>query len=244
MGRNGELIGQILLLHDVTEQKRAQTRILEQQSVVVMLRERECLARELHDGIGQMLASAQFQVKVAFEFLAKQNEASLVSCLQKLDEVIQEAKESVRTYLTGVKTHIAQENNLLSRISRYIHHYSNDYGIHTELFVPPEFKQMQLSPAIETQLQPIIQEALTNVRKHSGSGSVRVIFTFGDGEFLIKVIDDGKGFDADGISENTGFGLLSMRGRAKEAGASLEIESVPGKGTCVIVRVPWRKEKS
>jgi signal transduction histidine kinase len=63
------LIGQLLLLHDVTDQKRAQTRLLEQQSLVAMLKERERLARELHDGIGQVLGYAGMQAQTAIKLM-------------------------------------------------------------------------------------------------------------------------------------------------------------------------------
>ena len=78
----------------------------------------------------------------------------------------------------------------------------------------------------------------------SESDSARVIFAPSSSHIRVTVEDDGKGFDPDKISENPGFGLRSMRGRAEAVGASLEVISASGKGTRVIILVPWRKEET
>jgi signal transduction histidine kinase len=93
-------------------------------------------------------------------------------------------------------------------------------------------------------LQPIIQEALTNVRKHSGAGSAKVIFAPSNGSLQVTIEDDGRGFDPEATSDNRGFGLRAMRGRAEALGARLEVNSTPGKGTMVSIQVPWQKEKT
>ncbi|MCD4763903.1 MAG: hypothetical protein K8R28_07785 [Desulfobacterales bacterium] len=70
-------------------------------------------------------------------------------------------------------------------------------------------------------MQPIIQEALTNVRRHSGACTARIIFALNDSELRVTVEDDGRGFDPEEIGEKAGFGLRSMRGRADMVGACL-----------------------
>lgn len=242
--RRGFHLGHLVLLHDITEQKAIQTQLLDHQRTLAMLSEREILGRELHDGIGQMLATAQFQAKAACDLLDRQDTASAETCLHHLADVTQEAKESVREYLLGVKMSSSPEHGLLSALRRYLNHYSHNYGIHTELVVPPELEKKRFDSTIEAQLQPIIQEALTNVRKHSGASSARIIFTFNDGELSVMVEDDGKGFDPEEIDKNASFGLRSMRGRADMLGACLEVKPTPGKGTRVSIRVPRPKEKA
>ena len=200
------------------------------------------LAQELHDGIGQMLAAAHLQVKSASELLTRGDTASAQSSLLRLAEVTQEAKESVREYLRGVKTRSSPEQGFLTSLRQYLKDYNHNYGIHTELVAPPELEEKRFDSTVEAQLQPIIQEALTNVRRHAGATSARVIFEMGDGEIRVRVEDNGRGFDPEAIGGNEGFGLRSMRGRAEGVGAHLEVNSKPGKGTQVIVRLPWRKE--
>ncbi len=242
--RRGFGLGKLILLYDVSREKEAQKQLQEHQRTLAMLKERELLARELHDGIGQALVTANLQVKSASELLARGETASVESCLLRLAEVTQEGKESVREYLLGVKTRFSAEQNLVSALRQYLKQYSQNCGIRTELLAPPELEERRLNFAVEAQLQPIIQEALTNVRKHAGANSARVIFAPYDSQVRVTIEDDGHGFDPGGTSEKQGFGLRSMRGRAEAVGGRLEVNSAPGKGTRVIVQVPWHAEKT
>jgi PAS domain S-box-containing protein len=235
-------LGRLISLHDISEQKHTQAQLLDHQRTLAMLRERELLACELHDGIGQILVAAHLQVKSAEDFLARGDTVSVDSCLHRLAEVTQEAKESVRDYLLGVKTRSSVNRGLLTVLHQYLNQYSHNYGIHTELVASPELEGKRIDSTVEVQLQPIIQEALANVRRHAGASSARVIFAVCNGQIQITIEDDGRGFDPGEIGENQDFGLRSMRGRADMVGARLEVNSTPGKGTRVIIQVPWQKE--
>jgi PAS domain S-box-containing protein len=240
--RRGFQLGRLISLRDISEQRHTQAQLLDHQRTLAMLRERELLAWELHDGIGQILVAAHLQAKSAKELLARGDTVSVESCLHRLAEATQEAKESVRDYLLGVKTRSSVDRGLLTVLHQYLYQFSHNYGIHTELVASPELEGKRIDSTIEVQLQPIIQEALTNVRKHAGVCSARVIFAVCNGHIQVMVEDDGRGFDPGEIGENQGFGLRSMRGRADMVGAHLEVNSAPGKGTRVIVQVPWQKE--
>lgn len=241
--RRGFQLGRLVMLRDVTERKRTQAQLLDQQRALAMLKERELLARELHDGIGQAAAAAHMQIACAREFLARGDAASLESCLNSLADATQEVKKSVGDYLLGIKTVSSTEQGFLVGIRRYVDQYSQKYGIRVELTAAPELEERRLDPGVEAQLQPIIQEALTNVRKHSGARSARVAFTPCDSRVRVTIEDDGRGFDPDAAGESQGFGLRSMRGRAEELGASLEVDSAPGKGTIVSIQAPWPTEE-
>ena len=240
--RRGFQLGRLVWLHDITEQKQAQAQILDNQRTLAMLKEREILARELHDGIGQTLAAAHLEITLASDFLAKGNTAQAESYLRHLAEVTQEAKELVREYLLGVKSHFSAEEGLLTALRQYLVQYHQDYGINVELVVPPELEKKRIDSTFAAQLQPIIQEALTNVRKHSGARSAQIIFSFSNGEIQVIIQDDGRGFDSEKIAATQGFGLRSMRGRAEMVGGRLEVNSTPGKGTQVIIRAPLQEE--
>ncbi len=240
--RRGFYIGRLVWFYDVTDQRNAREQILDQQRTLAVLKERELLARELHDGIGQMLAAVRLHVQSARELLAKGETAQVESFLRRLSDVAQEAKESVRAYLVGVKIGSAGEQGLMAALGDYLKHFSHSYGIRAELVVSPEMASKRIDAMIEVQLQPIILEALANVRKHAGDCSARVIFAPCEDQVLVTVEDDGRGFDPDGGAYES-FGLRSMRGRAESAGGFLEVDSSPGKGTRVNIRVPLRKEK-
>ena len=242
--RRGFRLGYLIWFYDITDQRNARAQILDQQRTLAMLNERELLARDLHDGIGQMIAAAHLQAKSASELLAKGETVQVESCLRRLADITQEAKESVREYLLGVKIGSQGEQGLLSTLRHYLKHYSQNYGIRTELVVSPELKSKRIDGIVEIQLLPIIIEALTNVRKHAEASSARVNVAPCDGQVRITIEDDGRGFDPKGISAYEGFGLRSMRGRAEAADGLFEVNSAPGKGTRVTVRVPLRKEET
>ncbi len=238
----GFRLGRLVFLHEITELKRAQAQIVDHQRTVAMLNERELLARELHDGIGQVLAAAHLQAESAKGFLAKGDTASVESCLHRVGEATQKAKESIREYLLGVKARSCPEEGLVPVLRRFIADYGQRCGIRAELVAPVELEEQRINPVVEVQLQPIVQEALLNVRRHGKAGSVQVVLALRDGQLHISVEDDGCGFNPDGISSHR-FGLRSMRGRTEAIGGTFEVVSKPGKGTRVSIRVPWRKEQ-
>lgn len=242
--RRGFRLGRLVTFHDVTEERRIQAKLLEQERALAMLRERELLARELHDGIGQMVAAMHLQVRCASEFLARGDAASVESSLRGLAEATQGVKESVREYLSGVKALASANEGLLPALRRFLEGHARTYGLRTDLVVPPEIEAERFDPDVEAQLQPIIQEALINAGKHSGAASARVVFERGEGEVGVSVEDDGRGFEPDTREGGRGFGLRAMRGRAEALGGRLELTSTPGGGTRVSVRVPTKKEKA
>jgi PAS domain S-box-containing protein len=244
MDQRGFHLGRLLLLSDITEQRQNQAKIMDYQRALAMLEEREILGRELHDGIGQLLAAAHLQVKAARELLSRGDTHAVESCLSHLADITQNTKEIIREYLFGIKSTSFSETSFLPKIRQYISHFSHNYGIHIDLVAPAELVDQRFDFNIEAQLLPIIQEALLNVRRHSGCSSARLIFSIDDRRVRITVEDQGQGFDLDRVSEKSGFGLRSMRGRANVIGAAFEVQSSPGHGTRIVLDVPLPKEKA
>lgn len=241
--RRGFGLGKLILFYDVSEERRAQKQLQDHQQTLATLEERERLARELHDGVGQVLAAAHLQVHTAGELLARGQVAGAEICLNQLAEVIREGKVSVRDYLSAVKAWSPNEP-FFAGLRRYFMSYSQNARVRTELVIPPEIEKECLGETVETQLQRIIQEALTNIRKHAGARSAKVIFALDDGQVKVTIEDDGRGFDPAEIKDREGFGLRAMRGRAEAMRALFHVNSSPGKGTQVIIHVPWRKEET
>ena len=94
-------------------------------------------------------------------------------------------------------------------------------GVRTELVVPPEIEKENLGEAIEAQLQRIIQEALTNIRKHASARSARVIFALDDGQVEVTIEDDGHGFDPAALGDNRGFWLAGDARPRRNSGSPL-----------------------
>jgi PAS domain S-box-containing protein len=243
-GRHDETIGLLLLLHDVTKQKRAQTKILEQQRVVAMLQERERLARELHDGIGQTLGYVSIQVQTALKWVRNGNKEKAESIMGQIVEVSKDAHAEVRESILSLRAGFDQNWSLIPTLKKYIDRFQANYGIRTELSISDGIGENTFGPAAGVQLLRVIQEAMTNCRKHSGAHYLKIDVELDGSKASITINDDGNGFDAGQFEHRDSghFGLVFMRERMEQIGGSLEIDSIPGSGSILKLGVPIRKQ--
>jgi signal transduction histidine kinase len=247
-------VGYLLLLRDVTERRRAEAQILEQQRALAMLREREQLARELHDGIGQVMGYANLQLE-SVQGLIEDGEAALLSGqpaaagaslaeaanqVTRLSSVVEDAHADVREHILNLRVAPTAQRPFLATLRQYLDGFSQNYGIPAELSVEPEIEVQKLELELQLHLFRIIQEALSNARQHAGATCVHVSFERRGRRLCARVRDDGRGFDpAQAAGDGTGhLGLRIMRERAEQIGANLAVESAPGAGTCVTVDLP------
>ncbi len=241
-GRTGEAIGKMLLLRDVTEQWRAQGRIIEQQRTVARLQEREHLARELHDGIGQILGYVSIQAQTALKWMQNGNADKAGSVLGRIAEVAKDAHADIRESILTLRTGSEKKKSFTQNLTNYLDRFHAHFGIRTELSISPNINENTFNPALEAQLIRVIQESLTNTRKHSGARTLKVRVELNAGKALITITDDGKGFDTSQIGSCDGghFGLVFMRERMAQSGGSLTIESIPNGGTVLKLEAPVR----
>jgi len=235
----GQEAGRLLLLHDVTEQKQAQAQLLEQQRAFATLHERERLARELHDSLGQTLAAARLQASTARVLLAQNQTPQTDECLKQIADMTIAAEADVREYLLGAKTTYSTDRPFFLCLREYVRRFSQQYNLKVEMNIPPQLEAQGLGSVIEVQLMRIIQEALSNVRKHACAKNVQVVFTASDSNMQIGISDDGQGFDSAMVTpQSERFGLQAMRERAEALGGRFEVISQPGQGTQVKVQLP------
>jgi signal transduction histidine kinase len=234
----------MLLLHDITEQKQAQARLLEQQRVVATLQERERLARELHDSLGQVLGYVSMQAQAIHKWMIDGETAAAETQIARLAGVAQEAHKDLRESILSLKTDPAEGWSFFAALQHYLDTYREHYAIRTELVIPKPLQEELFEPGASVQLLRVIQEALTNARKHGHAHSVQVTFERQDSKAHIVVIDDGCGFDPEALADfhNRHFGLAFMRERMAEIDGSLAIVSRPGVGARVTLEVPLRVE--
>ena len=237
----GLLVGHLLMLRDVTDQRQAQARLLEQQQVMTILSERERLARELHDGMAQALAASHFQASTAKLLLAQGETTQAAGCLDDLAAMTLQVEADVREYLLGAKTVISADRQFFPTLREYFVRFTRQYGLPIELTVPSELEEQGLAPAVEVQLLRIIQEALSNVRKHAQAQAAQVCFTVGQQQLRVAIVDDGRGFDPVAVASGGGYGLRAMRERAEALGGSLTVCPGPAQGTEVVVLLPSRR---
>ena len=244
-GRHGEVVGQLLLLHDVTKQRSAQTRLWKQQSVVAVLTERERLARELHDGIGQVLGYVSLQAQTVLKWVHDGNHEKAESLLRQLVEVAKDAHTDVRESILALKTGPVQDWSFVRALKEYVDKYQANYGIPTELSLSDGIDDDTFDTGAGVHLLRAIQETLANARKHSGAHTLKIRVKRDGNNAQISISDDGDGFDAGhfGRSDGDHFGLVFMRERMAQIGGSLSIESAPGRGTGVTLAVPIVSER-
>jgi DNA-binding NarL/FixJ family response regulator/two-component sensor histidine kinase len=234
---------------DITAYKRAEARLLAQQRLTATLDERERIGRELHDDLGQVMSYVSLQTQAALERLGREDLETVRAILHQLVQVSREAHDDVRQYILGVRTRgPIPSQDLFTALEDYLGILRRRYGLDVQVSWPDDLLESPLAPSVEGQLLRIIQEALTNVRKHAGVDVAQLLFTAHDDGVQVVVSDAGSGFHPlpDGgvrkgdrtDTSSTSFGLQIMRERAESVGGSLEVRSAPGRGTQVIVGLP------
>jgi PAS domain S-box-containing protein len=234
------------VVRDITERKRAeealhqtQIQVIEQQRTVATFEERERMARELHDGIGQILGYVNVQAQAAQTLLGKNQLEAAQKNLDGLVQAAQDAHANLRHYILGLRDSTSLQRNFYQALQAYLDSFKQAWGVET-IFSPPQGDLPVLPAAVEDQLLHIVQEALVNIRKHAEARRVEVLISLQAGEMALIISDDGHGFDPQ-AAPGTGkehFGLSIMRERAGQVGGRLEIRSVIGRGTQVLVHVP------
>ncbi len=241
----GIAVGRLLLLHDVTEQHRSQAQILEQQRALARSQEREWLARELHDSTSQILGYASLKLGAARQLIADDKLARADAQLEQLENGIQDAHADLREYILNLRHTPSGEKPFFLAVQHFLDGYHRNYGLQVKMSIGATMDESFFSTDDQLQWFRILQEALSNARKHSGTNCVTLYFEREECLVRMRVQDDGNGFEnkQTSISAETHLGLRIMRERAGLLGGSLQIESSPGKGTCVIVEVPLDRKK-
>lgn len=235
----GERIGRLVVLHDITRLKRAEERLSEQERTVAIANERERMARELHDRVGQVLAYLSMQADAVRKLLADGKAEEARGRLGRLGEVAREAHADVRGYIEELQDAAPEPRSFLESLRHELGAFERNFGVRGELRVAPGLDPEALGTEEQSQLLRIVHEALTNARSHGGAAVVRVAIESADGTTRLVVEDDGGGFDVVAAgNDGRGYGLRFMRERAELLGGDLEIESSPGQGTRLIVRIP------
>jgi two-component system nitrate/nitrite sensor histidine kinase NarX len=208
----------------------------EQQGAI--LAERERIAREMHDSLAQVLGATHLRLRSLTMREEVGNTSRTGVELTELADVCEEAYRDVREAILGLRESSRADRGLLESLHAYVERFSHQSGITTTL-VSTLDHELVLSPRCEVQIIRVIQEALTNVRKHAGACSVVVRVSETDEATTFAVEDDGHGFDLAAVTpDGDGFGLHAMRERLSLVGGSLTLESMPGRGTRVVADVP------
>jgi len=206
---------------------------------MAILAERERIAREMHDSLAQVLGFIHLRLVDLRAKVARVESPQMNASLDELTNVAQDAYRDVREAILGLRESSRAGRSLFENLRAYLERYEHQAGIDTAF--ETDFDQPpNLTPQAEIHVIRVIQEALTNVRKHARARHATVRVTTRDGMVAFLVEDDGRGFSvADAaLAHDSGFGLQAMRERMELIGGSLIIESAPKSGTRIIALVP------
>ena len=195
--------------------------------------ERSRISREIHDGIAQSIYMLSLNLETCAD-LAQRQRQELTQRLEMLVGLSKETLLEVRHYIFDLKPYLAGEKGVVDMVENQVREFNMVAAVPTSLETNGEAHQVPVPVA--TCLYRVTQEALANAFKHAGASKVQVNLDFAPGGVLLKVQDDGRGFDpSDSIS---GHGLRNIRYRAEELQGTFSLKTAPGAGTEVLVQLP------
>jgi len=236
----GRIVGASKVARDITERAQAQEAIRRAQLfsrlVLAQEDERRRIARELHDQLGQHMTALRLTLETLKSLAVDRPDmANQVRALQDLAEHLD---RDIAFRVWELRPAVVETLGLGPALSEFVGNWSKRYGIQARLHLTSAPQ-----PPIETAttIYRLAQEALNNVIKHARSDRVDVVLEQSHDSISLIVEDNGIGFDPAAVASTTdGFGLLGMRERAALAGGELQIESGPGRGTTIILRLPMK----
>ena len=250
---NGKPAGLLVILRDITARKRAelaiaqserQLRLLSAQLLKAQENERKRVARELHDGIGQLLTAIKYRLECLNTHAGDKTAVSPNSSLGSIMGAIHDAIEEVRRISMGLRPSILDDLGIIATMNWFCREFSLTYssvGIQKKIDVD----EALVPKSLKTVIFRIFQEALNNVAKHSNANLVSIELTHDQRRIYLKITDNGVGFHCNPFSSpetcNTGFGLASIRERAESLGGDLRVDSTPGHGTSI--NASWTLKK-
>lgn len=208
---------------------------------VIATQDERCrrVSRELHDEISQSLTAMALDLE-ALHVAGQVTDGRALARLDNLRERVLAALGEVNRIILDLRPTLLEDMGLVPALRWYAAQRLEGSGV--KLHLAAEDVDGRLDPHLETTLYRIGQEALTNIAKHAAARNVWLTVRCQNGRFELAVRDDGRGFDVQQVlthpDNRVGIGLFGMKERAALAGGTFEIRSTPGRGTCIIVRIP------
>lgn len=228
------------------ERRATQLQMLAAQLTEAEERERRRLAEMLHDHLQQILVAAKMQVSMLTQ---RQVEASLAEGLERVDNLLERSVEASRSLTVELSPPILYDAGLASALQWLARRASEDHGL--TVSVEAEDGSGPESESVQIFLFQAVRELLLNIVKHAGVKEAQVKLAHLENDVEVSVTDAGTGFDssdprgkASSQPRGSGFGLFSIDERVGLLGGSMHVESSPGKGTSVSVRVPQREPRA
>lgn len=235
---------------DAVNQQRAQLRALTRKLTETQETERKQLARELHDEMGQALTAININLSAVIQSLDETAPPKMKARLVEANELATQTVEQVRELSLNLRPPMLDDVGLLPTLEWYVKRFDERVNTQTQLDVTGF--EARASSVVETAIYRIVQEALTNIARHSAAASVSLILEQTADEIIIKIEDDGQGFDIQQVLDmatpyygatpngetSHGMGLLGIRERVLLLNGRFDIHSELGQGTRLSIVIP------
>jgi len=212
--------------------------------LLAILEERDRLNREMYDGLARILNYVGTKAQAARQCLES---GQLEMAERTLEEILAAAREmhaDARDILVGSGGNDRGAQRLAELVTEHVERLRQQSGVTVDLTIAPTWREETLSPLVRTQLARLVREALINICKHADAHHVEVSLGIEAGHAQFRVKDDGRGFFLSRLLPHllgptySFRGLCTMRDRTRAVGGTFRIESSPGQGTCITVRIP------
>lgn len=220
------------------EHSREELRFLSEHLQRAREEERLSIAREVHDELGQLLSV----MKIDASFLEKnvsRRSGHIKNQIESFQNQIDGAIQAVRDICSRLRPSVLMHFGLPAAIEWYMEDLQKRTGINCisqiDVNVPVEETELSLV------LFRILQEAMTNIIRHSEATNVKVVLTVKEDDIVLKIIDNGRGITTDQMMKSQSFGIIGIRERVRFWGGASTFEGVPGKGTTVTIAIPLNK---
>lgn len=247
-GPNGNPLRVIGTVQDISERKqielallnsRQQLRAMSAYQEALIEDDRKHIAREVHDELGQLLTGLKMDISLLR--LRFGSDPALQQKAEEMRALVEKTINVVRHVASNLRP-AALDHGIVPAIEWLAEDFSHRWEVPCAVSVQGE--EVVLDDAHATVVFRVVQESLTNVARHAQASEVIISLRRGDQGLSLLVQDNGRGFDPAVVRRRQGFGLLGMRERVLALGGTLRIDSVPGKGTAVVIELPFHSDEN
>ncbi len=197
--------------------------------------ERSRIAREIHDELGQLLTALNMDIGGLLKTAEPLNQDQKTMA-RRIRQALTQTISSVQRIAAELRPAALDDFGLVAAIESEVHTFEERTGVECDLSFPSD--TLSFGSEVDAAIYRIVQEAMTNVARHSDATRLEIKLRQSDGVASLEIRDDGKGIPADKVRDHRSLGIIGMRERARRIGAMVEVEGAPGRGTTVSVRIP------
>ncbi len=244
---SGKITSFVEVARDITEEKEAETRIrrLTRQLIRAHEQERKLISMELHDGIAQNLSILKITLDTIvceYKALYKEEVERIIKKIKELNKLLQATIIDIKNIAYDLRPPELDQLGIIKTLFHFCKDFSERYGFDLN-FSTAGVDNLKFDPDTEINIYRLVQEAFNNIAKHANANNVTVKIVASYPKLIIRIEDDGKGFSIEEQIkkevQNKKLGLRSMQERASLMGGELSIKSSIGKGTTLILEIPY-----